>query len=91
MFFKRNFAWMGLGFLYLVAILTAMQVGLAAKQLKDNASFNWASYIFAVFCIFLPVTIVAVHLLRHGVGFVLFSTGMIRETQKSAKEREQSA
>ncbi|KAN0102592.1 hypothetical protein V8E51_010905 [Hyaloscypha variabilis] len=63
MFFKRNFAWMGLGFLYLVAILTAMQVGLAAAPLRDNAKFNLASYVFAVFCILLPVAIVAVHFL----------------------------
>jgi hypothetical protein len=36
---KRNFTWTGLGFCYLVAILTAMQVGLAADQLKENATY----------------------------------------------------
>ena len=36
---KRNFAWVGLGFCSLVAILTAMQVGLAPDQLKENASY----------------------------------------------------
>ncbi|KAE9374108.1 hypothetical protein N431DRAFT_503049 [Stipitochalara longipes BDJ] len=72
-FFNRNFAWMGLAFLYLVAILTAMQVGLAAAPLRDNASFNWASYVFAVFCILLPVTIVAVHFLRHVAGLICWN------------------
>jgi Family of unknown function (DUF6601) len=79
-FFKRKFAWMGLAFLYLVAILTAMQVGLAVDQLRDNSSFNWASYAFAVFCILLPIMIVAVHLLRHAISFLYFSAGMMRET-----------
>lgn len=87
-FFKRNFEWMGLGFLYLVAILTAMQVGLAADHLKDNASFNWASYVFAVFCILLPVTIVAVLLLRHALGFFWFSFGWMRKVQTSAAVKQ---
>lgn len=91
MFFKRNFAWMGLGFLYLVAILTAMQVGLAAKPLQDNAGFNWASYGFAVFCILLPVTIVVVHLLRHVGAFIIFSSGMMRKSYDSTRDRKQSA
>lgn len=90
MFFKRNFAWMGLGFLYLVAILTSMQVGLAATPLKDNASFNWASYVFAVFCILLPVTIVAIHLLRHVAGLIWFSAGMMRKIQNGSEDEQQS-
>ena len=90
MFFKRNFAWMGLGFLYLVAILTAMQVGLAAAPLRDNANFNWASYVFAVFCILLPVTIVAVHFLRHVAGLIWFSAGRMRRTEENVCERAQS-
>jgi hypothetical protein len=91
MFFKRNFAWMGLVFLYLVAILTAMQVGLAADQLKDNARFNWASYVFAVFCILLPVTIVAALLLRHVLGFIWFSTGMMRKIREVNVDKKQNA
>jgi len=91
MFFQRNFAWMGLGFLYLVAILTAMQVGLAAVPLRDNSSFNWACYAFAVFCILLPVTIVAVHLLRHLASLVWFSAGMMRKGDKTDELKTQSA
>lgn len=81
MFFKRNFEWMGLGFLYLVAILTAMQVGLAADHLKNNASFNRASYIFSVFCILLPVTIVAALALRHTFCLIGFSCGRMRRRE----------
>jgi uncharacterized membrane protein YhaH (DUF805 family) len=89
MFFKRNFAWMGLGFLYLVAILTSMQVGLAAAPLKDNRSFNWASYVFAVFCILLPVTIVAVHIMRHAASLIWFSAGMMRGSRKYGGSKPQ--
>jgi hypothetical protein len=90
MFFRRNFAWMGLGFLYLIAILTAMRVGLPAQPLKDSVSFNWAPYGFAVFCILLPVTIVAVHFLRHVLHFISIFAGMMRETPKRSKKTKQS-
>ncbi|KGQ10055.1 hypothetical protein BBAD15_g4592 [Beauveria bassiana D1-5] len=40
---------------YMVVVLTAMQVGLATNKLKDNASFHDASYGFAVFSILAPL------------------------------------
>jgi hypothetical protein len=91
-FFNRNFAWTGLVFVYLVAntLFTGMQVGLSADQLKDNGRFNWASYVFAVFCILLPVTIVTVLLLRHVVIFLQFSAGLMRKTNLDAAERAQT-
>jgi hypothetical protein len=87
-FFKRNFEWMGLGFLYLVAILTAMQAGLATNHLKDDARFNWASYVFSVFCILLPVSIVAFLVARHFVGLVWFSFGWMRKPVSTANQKQ---
>lgn len=40
---------------YLVVLLTAMQVGLATNKLKDNKAFNGASYGFTIFAIFTPI------------------------------------
>ncbi|KAM3496868.1 hypothetical protein MY10362_009763 [Beauveria mimosiformis] len=40
---------------YMVVVLTAMQVGLATNKLKENASFHSASYGFAVFSILAPL------------------------------------
>lgn len=77
-FFERNFAWMGLGFLYLVAILTAMQVSLAAGHFKDNDGFNWASGGFAIFCILLSGIILGAPFLRHVIYLVWFSIGRAR-------------
>jgi hypothetical protein len=59
-FFERNFAWLIAGFAYLALVLTAMQVGLATRQLEDNAAFNAASYGFTVFSILVPLFAVAV-------------------------------
>ncbi|KIX98192.1 uncharacterized protein Z520_06272 [Fonsecaea multimorphosa CBS 102226] len=54
-FLRRNFAWLVVVFAYLTIILTAMQVGLGTSQLRNNRSFNNASYGFAVFAIVLPL------------------------------------
>ena len=40
--------------IYIAVVLTAMQVGLAAEKLKDNKSFQSASYGFTVFSILGP-------------------------------------
>jgi uncharacterized protein DUF6601 len=62
---KRNFEWMGLVFLYLVAILSAMQVGLATKDVMANQTFNWACYVFSIFCIVLAAFSVLIPFIRH--------------------------
>lgn len=40
---------------YLVVLLTAMQVGLTTTELRENKAFNSASYGFTIFAIFTPV------------------------------------
>ncbi|KAK5026574.1 hypothetical protein LTS07_007508 [Exophiala sideris] len=59
-FLERNFAWLVAGFAYLALVLTAMQVGLATKQLENNTAFNAASYGFTIFAILVPLFAVAV-------------------------------
>ncbi|KAI1610652.1 hypothetical protein EDD36DRAFT_444578 [Exophiala viscosa] len=59
-FLERNFAWLVAGFAYLALVLTAMQVGLATRQLENNAAFNAASYGFTVFSILVPLFAVGV-------------------------------
>jgi len=64
-FFKREFAWLIVAFAYLSIVLSAMQVGLATYQLKDNGDFNKGSYGFAVLSIIFPVAITAIALLLY--------------------------
>jgi hypothetical protein len=84
LFFKRNFAWMGLGFLYMTAILTAMQVGLAVPYLSGNATFHKASYVFAIFCIILPAAVVARLVAYHAFLLVRFSCGCMQRRESWA-------
>ncbi|KAJ6437987.1 ubiquitin-conjugating enzyme [Purpureocillium lavendulum] len=48
-FFHDNFAWLASASLYIVIVLTAMQVGLATESLGGNDAFQAASYGFTVF------------------------------------------
>ncbi|KAM0798677.1 hypothetical protein BDR22DRAFT_881600 [Usnea florida] len=54
-FFHDNFTWLASTTVYIVVVLTAMQVGLAADRLKSNRSFQSASYGFTVFSILGPL------------------------------------
>lgn len=54
-FFRDNFTWLASTTVYIVVVLTAMQVGLAADKLKDNRSFQSASYGFTVFSVLGPL------------------------------------
>jgi succinate dehydrogenase/fumarate reductase cytochrome b subunit len=54
-FLQRNFAWLLVGFIYITIVLTAMQVGLATKELQNDRRFNRASYGFTVFAILAPL------------------------------------
>ena len=53
-FFRDNLSWLASTSLYIAVVLTAMQVGLDAENLKDNSSFQSASYGFTVFSILGP-------------------------------------
>lgn len=54
-YFQDNFTWLASTTVYIAIVLTAMQVGLAADKLKDNRSFQSASYGFTVFSILGPL------------------------------------
>ena len=55
LFVRRNFGWLVVAFAYMAIVLSAMQVGLATGRLGGSASFQRASYGFAVFAIIMPV------------------------------------
>lgn len=50
-FLEGNLTWMASSTIYLVVVLTAMQVGLGTNILKDNDAFHRASYGFTLFSI----------------------------------------
>jgi hypothetical protein len=54
-FFRDHFTWLAGTTVYLVVVLTAMQVGLATESLEDNDAFQSASYGFTVFSILDPL------------------------------------
>lgn len=54
-FFRDNFTWLASTTVYIVVVLTAMQVGLAVDKLKDNRSFQSALYGFTVFSVLGPL------------------------------------
>ena len=54
-FFQANFTWLASTTVYIVVVLTAMQVGLTADRLQKNRSFQSASYGFTVFSILGPL------------------------------------
>jgi uncharacterized membrane protein len=59
-FLHRNFAWVLTAIVYITIVLTAMQVGLATNELKDDDRFHHASYGFTVFSIVAPLILVFV-------------------------------
>jgi len=54
-FLNRNFGWLLVVFVYFTILLTAMQVGLATNQLRNNLPFNAASYGFTIFSLVAPL------------------------------------
>ncbi|KAJ5808849.1 hypothetical protein N7474_010118 [Penicillium riverlandense] len=54
-FFQDNLAWLAAATVYIVVVLTAMQVGLATNSLAGNHVFQSASYGFVIFSILGPL------------------------------------
>ena len=69
-FFGAHFTWLASATVYVVVVLTAMQVGLATDALKEDRSFQSSSYGFTIFAILGPVVTVVLILLAF---LVLFS------------------
>lgn len=77
-FLEHNFAWIVTFFAYVAIVLTAMQVGLATKQLVDNDAFHDASYGFTVFSIASPLVATGVI----GILLVVTAANHIREAAR---------
>lgn len=69
-FFQDNFTWLASTTVFIAIVLTAMQVGLAADKLKDNSSFQSASYGFTVFSILGPLIAVTLIITASLVLFI---------------------
>jgi hypothetical protein len=55
--FRNNLAWIATATVFVALVLTAMQVGLATDQLKDDDSFQRVSYGFTIFAILGPMCV----------------------------------
>jgi hypothetical protein len=69
-FFKDNFTWLASATVYIVVVLTAMQVGLATKHLGGNDAFQSASYGFTVFSILGPLVTTGLIILTFSFIFI---------------------
>ncbi|OAQ66812.1 hypothetical protein VFPPC_08324 [Pochonia chlamydosporia 170] len=59
-FFLYRFQWLATVVVYMVLVLTAMQVGLATTYLSESKAFHTASYGFTVFSILGPIGVVVI-------------------------------
>jgi Co/Zn/Cd efflux system component len=69
-FFRDNFAWLASATIYIIIVLTAMQVGLATESLARNDAFQSASYGFTVFSILGPLITAALIILAFCCIFI---------------------
>ena len=83
-FFRRNFAWILIVFLYVTVVLTAMQVGLATTQLAGSSRFQAASYGFAVFSICVPLIATGVA----SIAFLVLFVNNLVVTLEFVKKKE---
>ncbi|KAI1801827.1 hypothetical protein F4811DRAFT_573643 [Daldinia bambusicola] len=54
-FLCTHLSWIATGTIFIVLILTAMQVGLATDRLQSNEGFQYASYVFTIFAVLAPI------------------------------------
>lgn len=73
-FFHDNFALLASSTVYVVVVLTAIQVGLATQALQNSAAFQSASYGFTVFAIVGPLAAASVAVI---LFFYLVTTNWI--------------
>ncbi|OAQ89062.1 FluG domain-containing protein [Purpureocillium lilacinum] len=86
-FFHDNFAWLASASLYIVIVLTAMQVGLATDSLGRNDAFQAASYGFTIFSILGPLIAVSLIMMRHDPRWATFNGAYINEKVEFHLER----
>jgi hypothetical protein len=66
---RENFDWLAVAVVYVVVILTAMQVGLATETLAHNETFVAVSYQFSIFSMFVPIAFTLLLLLAFSFVF----------------------
>ncbi|KAI1363905.1 hypothetical protein F5Y08DRAFT_308401 [Xylaria arbuscula] len=81
-FFHDNFTWLASTTVYIVVVLTALQVGLATNSLGNNAAFQSASYGFTILSILGP-------LIASGIILVLFIHIFLSNWHQTVKYRNQ--
>ncbi|KAI8956698.1 hypothetical protein F5Y11DRAFT_364931 [Daldinia sp. FL1419] len=52
-----NLSWIAAAAVFLILVITAMQVGLATDRLKDDGNFQYASYAFTIFAVLSPLCV----------------------------------
>ncbi|CAG8980792.1 hypothetical protein HYALB_00003717 [Hymenoscyphus albidus] len=85
-FLAQNFSSMIIIFVYVTVILTAMQLGLATSQLEGSPHFQTACVVFAVFCILIPVLVLALVIVLLGLLFA-FNWAMTKRHLKGVARR----
>jgi hypothetical protein len=90
-FLGRKFAWTLVVFAYVSIMLTAMQLGLATNQLRDNTAFNNVSYGFTVFSLVTPLAAVTVIILLVSSLFVFNYTATVVNLGRVNTSREHAS
>lgn len=85
-FFERNTAWIITATVYITVVLTAMQVGLATKELQNSAAFDSVAYGFTIFSLVAPIGGVAIVLIW--ILFLVFFNFTFALTHKRAAALE---
>ncbi|KAK5940014.1 hypothetical protein PMZ80_007432 [Knufia obscura] len=89
-FFARNTAWIVGATVYISVVLTAMQVGLATKELQDSIAFSRVSYGFTLLAIVAPlgglalVTVLLMVLVPFNLTYALGQRKRAAATARSA-------
>ncbi|KAI9696894.1 MAG: hypothetical protein M1820_007969 [Bogoriella megaspora] len=83
-FFQRNIVWLTPTTIYIVLVLTAMQVGLGTDRLKDDKIFNAVSFGFTVFAIIAPFGIITLLVATLAFKFI---DNLLYTLQRNTRER----
>jgi hypothetical protein len=83
-YFQKNLAPIVSLTVYIAVVLTAMQVGLATDQLKDNLAFHRASYGFTILAIMGPIGLV-------GIVAVVFLLFLLDDARYALRKRKQKS
>lgn len=89
-FLARNMTWLTVSTIYVILVLTALQVGLGTDRLKDNGRFTDAAVGFTIFSIIAPLSVVALIaliMLYKAADNGLYTLKRIRHHRTRSKEK----